>query len=143
MKSKPRYTPETVEVQPIDMARLNTAINEHFHKDGRKPANVEYRANGVLALMSQPKLCIIDDEFVGHGIVSDTIVFYIYEEESHPDGHTSSYLHPTYELSVPLVELDKFLKPPVTLAEFAKSRRGYNSRIQANEGDWVRYLNRA
>ena len=67
MKSKPRYTPETVEVQPIDMAKLNAAFNEFFHKDGKFPASIEYHANGTHAIIRQPVLCIIDDEFIGHG----------------------------------------------------------------------------
>ena len=141
MKSKPRYTAETVEVQPIDMARLNAFINEYFHRDGKHPANVEYRARGYLALISKPRLCIINDEFVGHDI-SDTIVFYIYEEEHRSRGNTIYKCSPSYELSVTLVELNLYLKPPISLAEFTKERRGYNSRIQANEEDWMRYLNK-
>ncbi len=141
MKSAPRLTPETVEVQPIDMVRLNTTINEFFHKDDKFPANIEYRANGVLAIIPQPNPCVIDDEFVGHDI-SGKITFYIYETESLPDGRRMHNAIPTHEVSVTIEELGNYLKPPITLAEFTKERRGYNSRIRSNEADWVRYLNK-
>jgi len=142
MKSKPRYTPETVEVQPIDMTKLNAAINEFFHKDGKFPANIEYHASGILAIIRQPNLCIIDDEFVGHDI-SEKVIFYIYEWEDLGDGHHRGHCLPTHEVSLTLAELDQHLKPTITLAEFTKERRGYNSRIRANEADWVRYLNKS
>ena len=141
MKSKPRYTPETVEVQPIDMAKLNTAFNEFFHKDSKFPANIEYRTHGTLAIIRQPNLCLIDDEFIGHDI-TEKVIFYIYEREEMPDGHIHGHCLPTHEVSVTLAELDQYLKPPITLAEFTKERRGYNSRIRANESDWVRYFNK-
>jgi len=142
MKFKRRYTPETVEVQPIDMAKLNITINEFFHKDGKFPANIEYRARGTLALISQPNLCIIDDEFVGHNI-SEKVILDICEWEDLGDGHHREHSQPTHEVSLTLVELSQYLKPTVTLAEFTKERRGYNSRIRSNEADWVRYFNKS
>ena len=142
MKSKPRYTPETVEVQPIDMAKLNTTINEFFHKDSKFPANIEYHTRGTLAIIRQPNLCIIDDEFIGHDI-SEKVIFYIYETEKMADGRELHNCLPTHEVSLTLVELSQYLGPVVTLAEFTKERRGYNSRIRANEADWVRYFNKS
>jgi len=140
MKSKPRYIPETIGVYPLDMRKLNTTINEFFHKDGKFPPNITYEAHGILALIREPKLCIIDDEFVGHDI-SDKITFYIYETVKTQDGRELHNCLPTHEVSLRLTELDIFLKPIITLANFSKDRRGYNSRIRANEADWVRYLN--
>ena len=142
MKSKPRYTPETVEVQPIDMVKLNTAFNEFFHKDGKFPINIEYHARGIHAIIQQPNLCIIDDEFIGHD-TTDKVIFYIYETEKMADGREMHNCLPTHEVSITLAELGRYFKPPVTLAEFTKDRRGYNSRIRANEMDWVRYLNKS
>ena len=49
MKSKPRHTPETIGVYPLDMEKLNTIIDEFFHKDSKFPANITYEAHGVLA----------------------------------------------------------------------------------------------
>ena len=143
MKSKPRYTPETIQVYPLDMEKLNTTMNEFFHKDGKFPVNIQYRTSGVLALIRQPRLCIIDDELVGHDISYDKVIFYIYEMETHPDGHKTGHCLPTHEVSLTSAELEQYLKPVITLAEFTKDRRGYNSRIRANEADWVRYFNKS
>ena len=142
MKSKPRHTPETLQVEPLDMAKLNIAINEFFHEDGRHPVNIRYEARGTHAILRQPKLCLIDEEFVGHDI-SEKIVFYIYETETQPDGREVFDMLPTHEVIVTLAELEQFLQPPVTLAEFTKERRGYNARIRGNEVDWLRYLNKS
>ncbi len=141
MKTKARYTPETIQVHPLDMEKLNQVIDKFFHEDGKHPATITYHAHGTLALMRQPKPCIIDEEFIGHDI-SDKITFYIYEEEHHLDGGFTGHCLPSYETSMPLVELEQYLKPPITLAEFTKERRGYNSRIQANEAEWIKYLNK-
>ncbi len=140
MKTKVRYTPETIQVHPLDMKRLNQDIDESFHKGGEHPENITYHAHGKLALMREPRLCIIDDEFVGHDI-SDKIIFYIYEAEKTPKGFRGNCL-PTYEVTLTLAELEPYLKPQISLAEFTQDRRGYNSRIQANEAEWIKYLNK-
>ena len=141
MRVKARWTPETVQVFPLDMERLNQDIDKHFHEDGKLPANITYHAHGTLALMRQPKLCIIDDEFIGHAL-KDKVTFYIYEEEHHPDGGFTGHYLPSYEVSMLITELETYLKPETSLAEFSKERRGHNSRIQANEAEWVKYLNK-
>lgn len=141
MKTRQRHTPENIQIYPLDMENLNREIDKFFHESGKHPANITYHAHGNLALMRQPKLCIIDDEFVGHDL-SNKIIFYVYEEERFPDGHKVFDAMPTHEVSLPLAELELYLKTPITLAEFTKERRGYNSRIRANESDWIRYLNK-
>ena len=142
MKSKTRYTPETVRVSPVDMEKLNKMIDEFFHKDGA-PANKTFRTSGVVALMRQPKLCIINDEFIGHDVgEGTTFTYYVYEEEDLGNGHHTGHCFPTHELTLTLEELSPYLKPEVSLAEFTKERRGYNSRIRGNEAEWVRYLNK-
>ena len=141
MKTKIRLVPETIQVHPLDMEKLNQAIDKSFHKDGKHPANITYHAHGKEALMRQPRLCIIDDEFVGHD-VADKSTFYIYESETLTEGHFRGNVFPTYEISLSLVELETYLKSPVSLAEFTEERRGYNSRIRANEYEWVKYLNK-
>ena len=77
MQRLARYTPEIIQVFPLDMEKLNQAIDNSFHEDGGHPAKITYRAHGTLALMRQPKLCIIDDEFIGHAL-KDKVTFYIY-----------------------------------------------------------------
>ncbi len=141
MKAQPRYTPETIKVYPLDMEELNATIDAFFHKDGKFPANIQYYTAGVLAISRQPNLCVIDDEFVGHDI-SDKITFYIYETETQPDGRKLHNCLPTHDVSLSLTELEQYMKPVTTLAEFTKSRRGYNSRIRSNEADWIRYVNK-
>ena len=142
MKTTIRHTPETIEVQPLDMARLNAFLNEFFHKDGAFPASLTFHTAGKFALVRQPKPCIIDDEFVGHDI-SDRITFYIYEREDLGSGRFRGNCFPTHEVSMTLEELKPYLKPAITLAEFTEERRGYNSRIRSNEADWVRYFNKS
>ena len=145
MKTKARYTPETIQVYPLGMEKLNQDIDKSFHRavtiDGKHPTNITYHAHGTLALMRQPKLCIIDDEFVGHDL-TDKVTFYIYEEEHRPNGGFTGHFLPSYEVSMTITELEAYLKPNVSLAEFSKERRGYNSRIQANESEWIKYLNK-
>jgi len=141
MKSKVRYTAETIIVEPVDQVRLNIAVNQLFHNDSKIPANIEYRTRGIHAITRQPKLCIIDDEFVGSDI-KDQITFYVFEEETQPDGRHTFSLMPSNEVTLSLGEMEQYLGPPITLAEFTKGRRGYNARIRANEADWIRYFNK-
>lgn len=141
MDLKPRHTPETIQVFPLDMKRLNKDIDQSFHKDSKHPANITYHASGTLALMRQPKLCMIDDEFIGHDI-TNKIIFYIHEDEELPDNRHRHTCFPAWEIGLTLAELEPFLKPSISLAEFTKDRRGYNSRIKGNEAEWIRYLNK-
>jgi len=142
MESKQRYTPETIMVFPLDMEKLNKTINKFFHEKGGKfPADVTYNARGILALMRHPKLCILNDEFVGQDI-GDKITFYVYESWERERGHTWFSCLPSQEISMPIKELEVYLKESTSLAEFTKERRGYNSRIRANEAEWIKYLNK-
>ena len=135
-----RHTPETIQVFPLDMERLNQNINQSFHKDGKYPDNVVFETHRHFALMRQPKLCIIDEEFIGEDI-EHKVIFPIYEREEHDNGHFTMKCLPTWEVSLTLAELEPFLKPNISLAEFTKDRRGYNSRIKSNEAEWTKYLN--
>ena len=141
MEIKIRYTPENITVYPLDMEKLNIAINEFFHRDGINSPNIEYRTHGKQALIRQPSLCLIDDEFVGHD-VGDKVIFYIYETEEIEEGKKVHTCVPTHEISITLPELEKYLTSPISLAEFTQDRRGYNSRIRTNEADWIRFFNK-
>ena len=128
MKSAPRHTPDTVMVFPIDMQRLDTDINRFCHEgftlnhpEGKplvpiqrqsESDNKTYATGGTLALMKEPKVCIIDDEFVGH-LVTDKATFYVFETEIHTDGHESHCVFPTREVTLTLPELAEYLKPGV------------------------------
>ena len=141
MEIKHRHTPETVTVYPLDMEKLNENINRFFHNDGQFPENITYEVRGILAFMYHPKFCLINDEFVGWDL-GDKVTFHIYEEGKREDGHRWFSCIPSHEVTLPIKELEPYLKPPMTLAEFTKDRRGYNSRIKANEAEWLRYLNK-
>jgi len=141
MKSKTRYTPETITVYPLDMERLNESINKFFHEDKKFLESTTYHTRGVLALIKQPNLCLITDEFVGWDI-SDKVTFYVYEEGKRENGGFWFGCIPTHEITMLIKELKPYLKPTITLAEFTKERRGYNARIRANEVDWIRYFNK-
>ena len=141
MEIKHRHTPETVTVYPLDMEKLNKAIDGFFHKDKQFPDDTTYRARGILALIYHPKLCLINDEFVGWDL-GDKVTFHIYEEGKKGAGHSWFSCLPSHEITLPIKELEPYLKPPMTLAEFTKDRRGYNSRIKVNEADWIRYFNK-
>ncbi len=103
MESNLRHTPETIQVYPLDMEKLNKDINQFFHKDSKFPANITYRAHGAQALMREPKLCIIDDEFIGHDL-EGKIIFYVYEEESMSGGRKRCGCFPTQEIILKLKE---------------------------------------
>ncbi len=141
METKTRYTPETIRVRPIDKAKLDKNINDFMQSKTGK-ANIAYRTSGYNAIIREPKLCIIDDEFIGHDI-SDKVTWYVYETETMPDGRKIGNCLPTHEVTITLPEMEQFLQTETTLAEFTKERRGYNSRIRQNEADWMRFFNKA
>ncbi len=140
MEKKPRYTPDTIQVYPLDMDRLNKSINEFFHKDPKMPLTTTYSARGRLALIRQPKLCIIDDEYAGHDL-TDKIIFYIYEEYNENGKHSFACM-PNWEVPMPVTDLEQYLKPVITLAEFTKDANFNKSRIQSNQSQWIQYLNK-
>ena len=140
METKTRHTPETIKVRPIDKAKLDKAIDDFMRSKEGKP-NITYATGGYHAIINQPKQCLIDDEFVGHDI-ADKIIWYVYETETTADGRKMHDCLPTHEVTMTLAEMESYLKPGITLAEFTKERRGYNSRIRNNEADWLRYFNK-
>lgn len=137
METKERYTTENVLVYPIDIKKLNSTLNSFMHeKIQDSPKDALYEVHGKLAIMRHPKECVIDDEFVGHDI-KNKITFYIYKSQSN-----THECFPSYEVTLTLQELKTYLQNSITLAEFTKDRRGYNSRIRANEAEWIKYLNK-
>ena len=141
MRIATRYTPETVMCRPIDRTKLDRDINDNFHRNPLgKPSNVTYHTRCGMSLISEPVRAIIDDEFSGF-YVDESITFAVWETETHPDGRKTGHCLPTFEVTFTLTELAPYLLPAVTLAEFTKERRGYNSRVRQNEYDWVRHFN--
>lgn len=143
MEKQPRYTPDTVQVFPVDMDKLNKAINEHFHKDATIPATTTYRAHGQEALMRQPKLCMIDDEYVGYDVKpADKIAFYVYEQRQLEEHKFSCDAIASWTINLTLADMEQYLKPAVSLAEFTKDANFNKSRIIDNRNKWIQYLNK-
>lgn len=140
-KQTTKYTAETIKARPIDMERLNKDLDNWVHEQHPdQPANVRNKTIGKHALVYEPKRSIIDEEFIGSELGAK-ITFYVYEE-THEEGKLKSFgIFPTREATFTLDEVEKYLLPEVTLAEFTKERRGYNSRIQSNEYSWMKHFN--
>ena len=136
-----KYTAETIMCEPLDTNKLDAAIDAHFHKSPNGKPEVTYHTIWTMAIIRQPKRAIISDEFVGSDI-GDTITFNVYEEIRSPDGKITGHVFPDWEIKLSLAELAEYLMPAVTLAEFTKQRRGYNSRIIGNESAWMRHFNK-
>lgn len=130
------HTIESIQCYPIDTAKITEEIN----KRPDKPTNVTYSIYSKFALVKSPRLAIIDDEFVGKDL-TDKVSFSIYESIVNPDGTKTHDCLPSHTVTFKLSELEPYLNPPVSLAEFTKERRGYNSRIRSNEMEWLRIFN--
>ncbi len=140
MRTKERYTTETIKVRPVDQEKLDKMINEFMHTKYPDP-NTIYHTSSYTALIKSPKSCLIDDEFVGHEITNE-ITWYVYKTETLANGGKRGFYMPTDEVTMSLAEMEQYLLPETTLAEFTQGRRGYNSRVRQNEADWIRYFNK-
>ena len=130
---KMKYTADNVMVQVIDTERLVRKLNASIHRN--KPDDKTYEIVGTWALIRHPVIAIINDEFVGKQ--SNKFEFDMYGSE----GGIHDCL-PTYKFTLSLAKLEPFVKSDVTLTEFTKGRRGYNSRIISNESEWLKAFNR-
>lgn len=137
--TKQKHTVESVVCYPVNIAKLNKEVNEFIHHG--KADNITYEIIGSHALIKEPISAIINDEFVG-GDVEKSVTWYVHENELMSDGSHRCTCAPTKEITMSLEELEEYLGEPVTLAEFTRERRGYNARIERNEGMWVAAFNR-
>jgi hypothetical protein len=141
-----KLTAEAIQCQPIDTVKLDHDINENLHKSHPEfPANKVFSVRGKFAIVREPKLSLIDEEFCGCDL-TDRVELGIYSEEmiTEPNGnkHGTVGIFAEFEERLTLLELEPYLLPLVTLAEFTKGRRGYNGRIKANENEWMRHFNK-
>ena len=139
MTTKRKHTIESVQCYPVDMAKLNKAVNESVHKG--KLDNFTYSVHGRHALIKTPITAIIEEDFVGSEI-SKSVTWWVYKAETCKDGSMLCDCVPTYEATIILKELENYLGEPTTLAEFTKGRRGYNARIKVNERLWLAAFNK-
>lgn len=139
MVSKAQYTAETIQCYPINVELLSLGVDELLHRSNPNP-NITYRVVHPLALIREPRLAVISEEFIG-GDIENSVTFGIHESEKMPNGLSRHNCVAEKEITLTLVELELYLDKPVTLAEFTKARRGYNSRIRGNEALWMRYFN--
>ncbi len=141
MVTKQKHTAETIMVYPVNVDKLNKAVNEHFHKDNPNP-NITFDISGNYALAREPILALIDDEFIGND-VTDTVTLSVYKETKQVSGSIIGSCFPDKTILLTLAELAQYLDSPISLAEFTKKRRGYNSRIISNEATWMRHFNKS
>ena len=139
-EAKIKYTAETITCYPINMESLNNMVNEFFHKDNPN-LTTEYRVLGSHALIKEPSLAVIDKDFVGGDVATNT-TWCVFEIETKPDGTKVVHYVPAHEISIPLTWLEPHLEAPISLAEFTKERRGHNARIRTNEYEWMRFFNK-
>ena len=132
-----KYTAENVTVYPISKAKINAHVMEKIPHEHSDRLDVTFS----WAIVKSPKLAIINDEFVGTDITDNKIVLDVYRTTLRPDGSESFSMMPEYQITFTTDEIEPYLDKPVTLAEFTKERRGYNSRIEQNERSWVRFFN--
>ena len=138
-----KYTAETVICQPIEKVKFDNDINEFLHKQLNTKPSIIYSTRAKEAIIREPILSIIDKEFIGCTIKEDEkITFGVYEEERTDETHGTFSCMPTYEIKLTLLELNGYLLPETTLAEFTKPRRNYNSRIIGNEREWMNVFNK-
>jgi hypothetical protein len=143
MDIKKRWTPETIKVYPVDKDKLSAELNEEIHRQHPEiPVTKIFSVRSHQAIIREPKLCLIDDEFYGFEVKDNKIGFEIYWEEKIDDNRREAGCFPAYEVNLKLADLEDYLLPPVTLAEHTKERRNYNARIQRNEYEWIKALNR-
>lgn len=128
------YTPETVLCRPIDMEKLNKHIDTIFDTDPKfKAKNTRWMLHGHLAVVYKPVLALMyNDEFCGELFKTvrspiDLQVYTASRRKSKGRGWFSAM--PKAMMRSNIQSLEKFMLPEMTLAEFTKGRRGYNSRI--------------
>ena len=132
------YTAETIKCKPIDTQRIEKELAEQQNKP-----DTLFNVRSKLAIVYAPKMAIIDDEFIGWDITpSDEIELDVWTETKDKDGRVCGSCFPSGKITYKnLTDLGEYLLPEVTLAEFSKNRRGYNSRIRGNEAQWMRHFN--
>lgn len=144
MTNTTKYTVESIKCYPLNRAKLEQGAKEAWGKDN---PHVYYELRSLQALVTSPKLAILDNEFVGNDVnPAEPIKFYFYRKTEYTKEDGSKYgsfeVMPSKGFQMGLEELRKgYLLPETTLAEFTKERRGYNSRIISNEAAWIRHFN--
>ncbi len=147
MEIKKHRTPETITVYPIDSNKLSNDVNHHIHVQHPEiPVTKIFSIRSRQAIIKDPRLCLIDDEFCGFEVkdskIGFDIYFDIYWEEKIDDGGRRFSGFSGCEMTLTMTDLEDYLLSPISLAEHTKERRNYNARIQRNEYEWIEALNR-
>jgi len=130
-----KYTAENIMCYPIDKAKLSEYLNNVIHE--RHPDDdMNYEVVHDRAIVIKPRPGWLTEEFVG-----GEGKYRISAHEKMEIGKWCSCA-PIYEFEFNFADITPFLKKQITLAEFTKERRGYNSRIRCNEAEWMRYFNK-
>ena len=110
-EAKIKYTAETITCYPINMESLNNMVNEFFHKDNPN-LTTEYRLHGKSAIVREPSMAVIDEEFIG-GDIETEVTWHIYETETKPGGGKIGHVVPRHEFTLTLFELELYLEAPI------------------------------
>jgi len=139
MTQQTRLTEHTLLVQALDMERLNADLTEQIHKAHPETSDKTYSILGSLAIVTEPKLAMFDNECIG--TTSEPFAIEAYAEWT-SDGIKHGECMPSYGFNVSLAELQPYVKGTKTLAEFmGNSYRPEHHRIGANIREWLRYFN--
>jgi hypothetical protein len=125
------YSAENTLCRPINEKALLVGLPT----EDAENINLVWRLIMPLALVTEPHPCLICEEFVAYMPNKDgKWQLDIYCEGTDRKGGVSWMgILPTKMVTVNREDLEKVAGEPVTVAEFAKDRRGYNYRIQSNE----------
>jgi hypothetical protein len=105
------------------------------------PQNVSYEFLREYALVKSPKQSILDEEFIGSDVKKE-VILRLYKKTKQANSGFSIECISNKQITLTLSELELYLLPKTTLAEFTKERRGYNSRIINNESLWMEHFNK-
>ncbi len=131
-----KYTFDNITVYPLDLAKLRT----HFSLEVGEYAAVKT----FTGLILEPKPTLIDTEIVTSGCDLDGKVSLDIWKDPPADanGRLSIPMCPSWQTKItPEALKDEYTLEPVTLAEFVADRRGYNSRLKANERAVTEWFN--
>lgn len=126
------HTFDNTMVNVLDQEKLNAEFSEKIGEP------VQFK--GWQGFIDSPKHGVIDREMV---IQTSDFTLDIFKADTKPEKGKPGKMHimPNWSVKVDIDDLREYIKETVTLAEFTKERRGYNSRLIANESGTVRWLN--
>jgi hypothetical protein len=133
------YSAENTLCRPINEKALLVGLPT----EDKESTDLKWRFHQPLALVTEPRICLVSYEFIGYLPEKDGKwrINIFCEGTDRKGGVSWMGILPTKMVTVNREDLEKVAGEPVTVAEFAKDRRGYNSRILGNESLLFGWLN--